>query len=681
MSQTLTIDTAKVYKPLLYSARYKGAHGGRGSGKSRFFAELAIDYSISYPGLRVLCGRESQKSLKESAKRLIEDTIKTHQVGRYFTILNDEIKTPGGGVFTFTGLRDHSAESVKSYEGYDIFWGEEAQSLSARSISLIRPTIRTGNALGDKTELWFSWNPRNKHDPVDKMFRGDEKPTGAVCVESCWRDNPWFPPVLEQERLDCLRTNPDQYEHIWEGAYVTVAEGAYFSRQLTDARRDGRIGRVSQDPLQAVRLFADIGGTGAKADHFVFWAAQFCGQEIRALNHYEAQGQTIQAHLEWLRSQNYLPGQVTIWLPHDGDTQDSVYDASYAKAFRTAGYTVIVVPNQGKGAAMQRIEASRLRFNSIWIDGDKCSAGVEALGWYHEKIDDHRQVGLGPDHDWCLAAGTKVLTPAGWRKIEEMSVHDQVLTPYGVRNILRSGIVRVTDQWVTVKGIQCTPEHRFFTSRGLVEAGNLSSRERYWTQESWGLHILAYLCAMFRSGLKTAIISATPEVSLETAGIRSSFIGWFTRMCMAQFQKGLKFIISTITRGIITPTIWKHCRDSSIAATTNQNRDIYAYAASARQSLGAIKNLALGVVQNVNGPITQELSASAAPAYNISVDIDECYFVRGSDGGAYLVSNSSHSCDAFGLMCITWEAPKTTAKVFRPQPIKSFGVTSNARFR
>lgn len=394
-AKVLQIPTAEVFEPLLARARYKGAHGGRGSGKSHFFGEMLIDDSLRIPGLRSVCIREVQKSLKESAKRLLEDKISALDLTRQFIIREDHIKTPGNGIIIFQGMQDHTAETIKSLEGFGRAWVEEAQTLSARSLSLLRPTIRANDA-----ELWFSWNPRLKSDPVDAMFRSTEAPTGSVCVEANWSDNPWFPQSLVQERLDCLKTNPDEYEHIWEGGYITVVSGAYYARSLNEARKEGRIGKVSRDPLMQARLFWDIGGTGARADACSIWAAQFVGQEIRLLDYYEAQGQPIGAHLEWLRNNNLGPDKASIWLPHDGATNDRVYAVSYESALRAAGYDVTVVPNQGKGAASARIEAARRLFPAMWFNESKVQAGIDALGWYHEKRDENRLIGLGPDHDW-----------------------------------------------------------------------------------------------------------------------------------------------------------------------------------------------------------------------------------------------------------------------------------------
>jgi len=399
-SQTLKIPVARAFQPLLKPARYKGAYGGRGSGKSHFFAEQVVLRSLQ-PGTRTVCIREVQKSLKESAKRLIEDKIQKFGLGEAqgFRILNDRIETPGDGVIVFQGMQDHNAESVKSLESVDCCWVEEAQTLSTTSLRLLRPTIRA-----EGSELWFSWNPRRKSDPVDAMFRAAEPPTDSIVVKANWNDNPWFPEVLEQERQDCLRDNPEQYDHIWGGGYVTVASGAYFARHMAQADLEGRVGEVKPDPLLTYRVFVDIGGTGARADAFAMWVCQFVGPQIRVLDYYEAQGQDLAAHLWWLRSRKYTPENTTLWLPHDGATNDRVYAVSYESALKDAGYKVKVVPNQGRGAAMSRIEEVRRVFPNVWFNKSTTEAGRDALGWYHERIDESRGVGLGPAHDWASHA-------------------------------------------------------------------------------------------------------------------------------------------------------------------------------------------------------------------------------------------------------------------------------------
>lgn len=391
----------RVFVPLEAPARYKGIWGGRGSGKSHNRAEALIESALENPGLRSVCIREVQKTLKESSKRLIEDKLSQFRLGESvgFKIFNEVIQTPGDGIITFQGMQDHNAESIKSLEGFGRAWVEEAQTLSARSLSLLRPTIRA-----EGSEIWFTWNPRRKTDPVDELLRGDVLPTDAVVIRANWSDNPFFPSVLEQERLDCLRKNPEQYEHIWEGGYATVNAGAYFAREIADAKKQGRIGRVSADPLLTIRLFMDIGGTGGRADAFSIWAIQVIGKEIRVLNYYESVGQPIGAHLEWMRLNGYVPAKAQIWLPHDGASNDKVYAVSYQSAFEAEGYNVEVVPNQGKGAAIMRIESVRRWLPSCWFNEETTRGGVDALGWYHEKRDEVRNIGLGPDHDWSSHA-------------------------------------------------------------------------------------------------------------------------------------------------------------------------------------------------------------------------------------------------------------------------------------
>ncbi len=388
---TLWLKTQRKFRPLLKPARYKGAYGGRGSGKSHFFAALLIQDSLAERGLLSLCIREVQKSLQQSAKRLIEGKLEAFRLGEAdgFKVFREVIQTPGDGLISFQGMQDHTAESVKSFEGFRRAWVEEAQTLSTTSLNLLRPTIRA-----DGSEIWASWNPRRKTDPVDVLLRGPAPPTGAVVVKADWSDNPWFPSALQQERLDCLRGAADQYEHIWEGGYATVLTGAYFAESLARTRQERRIGVVARDPLMPLKAFWDIGVRDATS----IWVAQFVGREIRVLDYYEAVGQPLATHLEWLRSQGY--DSALCVLPHDGNREDAVTAIRFEDHIASAGFAVETVPNQGKGAAMKRIEAARRHFPQMWFNETTCAAGLSALGWYHEKQDDVRNIGLGPEHDW-----------------------------------------------------------------------------------------------------------------------------------------------------------------------------------------------------------------------------------------------------------------------------------------
>lgn len=388
----------KLIPVFLGDARYRGAYGGRGSAKTRSFAKMAAitAHRAAQAGRTgvILSVREFMNSLADSSMAEIKAAIQSEEwLAPHFDIGETYIRTICGRVdFVFMGLR-HNLNSIKSKALIILCWADEAEQISEKAWEKLIPTVRE-----DGSEIWVTWNPEVEGSATDLRFRNNDAADVKI-VEMNYTDNPWFPAVLERERLEDKAKRPHSYDHVWGGKYKTHFEGAYYTAQLTKAEEEGRIGVVPEDPHMIIRLFADIGGTGAKADNFVFWAAQFVGLTIRCVNHYEVQGQPIAAHLTWLREQGYTPSRAKIWLPHDGDTQDKVFDVSYRKAFEEAGYEVVVVPNQGKGAAMQRVEKSRELFPRVWIDGRKCEAGLKAIRSYHEKRDPDRNIGLGPNHD------------------------------------------------------------------------------------------------------------------------------------------------------------------------------------------------------------------------------------------------------------------------------------------
>jgi phage terminase large subunit len=188
-------------------------------------------------------------------------------------------------------IEDHTADSIKSLEGFRVAWIDEAQNLSARSLSLLRPTIRA-----EGSELWASWNPRRKSDAIDDFLRARQPPCACV-IKASWRENLWFPSVLEEERRLDLALCPERYDHIWDGDYVGAFEGAYFAGMLSLAKSEGRIGNVAADPLLPLRAFIDIGGFGATADAFTIWIVQWVGTEIQILDYYESVGQVLAFHV------------------------------------------------------------------------------------------------------------------------------------------------------------------------------------------------------------------------------------------------------------------------------------------------------------------------------------------------------------------------------------------------
>lgn len=380
-------------------ADVRGAYGGRGSAKTRSFAKMSAvrAYKWSKEGREgvILCGREFMNSLDDSSMAEVKHAINSEPwLADHFDIGEKYIRTKDGRVrYIFSGL-DRNVESVKSKSRILLCWVDEAEPVTEEAWQVLIPTLRE-----EDSELWVTWNPKSKKSATHKRFRETDDSRTKV-IELNWRDNPKFPEILNRIRIKDSKERPDSYDHIWEGGFATIVTGAYYARRLLEARADGRIGRVRADPLMTIRLFCDIGGTGAKADAFTIWAAQFIGKEIRALRYYEVVGQPIDAHLAWMRENDYTKDRAQIWLPHDGSSNDKVFDVSYESAFKSAGYRVTVVPNQGKGAASARVEAGRRLFPSIWFDELYCQAGIDALGWYHEKKDEVRNIGLGPEHDW-----------------------------------------------------------------------------------------------------------------------------------------------------------------------------------------------------------------------------------------------------------------------------------------
>ena len=221
---TLKIDTPRWALPLLKPSRYKGAHGGRGTGKSHCFAEMMIEAHIIDPKSRSVCVREVQKSLSQSVKRLLEMKIEQMNAGAYFEVQESVIKNKkGDGLIIFQGMQNHTADSIKSLEGYDRAWVEEAQSLSQKSLDLLRPTIRK-----PESELWFTWNPRQASDPVDHLLRGPNPPPDGVVLPVNYEDNPWFPNVLRDEMEYDKRRDPDKFHHVWRGGYLSNSEASVF---------------------------------------------------------------------------------------------------------------------------------------------------------------------------------------------------------------------------------------------------------------------------------------------------------------------------------------------------------------------------------------------------------------------------------------------------------------------
>jgi len=263
----LHIKTPRVFSRLLQPARYKGAHGGRGSGKSHFFGELWLEENVSEK-FDFVCVRETLKSLEFSVKKLLESKIQTYNAGDYFDVQDRRILSKKGGVTIFEGMQNHTAESIKSLEGFDRSWFTEAQNATDKSLTILRPTIRKPGS-----QLWFDWNPDQPTDPIDQLLRGEVLPPDATVVQANYMDNPWLPDGLRAEMEFDKRRDPDKYVHVWLGGYRQNSNARVFHNWTVEEfeRPAGTIFRLgadwgfASDPSVLIRC--DIDGSRLYIDH------------------------------------------------------------------------------------------------------------------------------------------------------------------------------------------------------------------------------------------------------------------------------------------------------------------------------------------------------------------------------------------------------------------------------
>jgi phage terminase large subunit len=373
--------------------RYRAMHGGRGSAKSYSAALMSAVWGYAEP-LRILCVREFQASIRESLHAEIKAAIEAHPwLSAHYDVGVDYIRGANGTEYIFRGLR-RNEQSIKSLAKIDLTIVEEAEDIPEASWLALEATVFRQ----PKSEMVVIWNPKTEGSPVDRRFR-QHPPPGSRVVEINWRDNPFFPEGLKELRKHQEETlDPAIYKWVWEGDYRRGFEGAYYADLLDQARREDRIGFFPRQGMQKAYAVWDIGSTSTAADATAIWLVQYIGEEVRWLDYYEAVGQPFEAHVRWLQQRGW--GDAVCVLPHDGRKHDVIYSVTPEKFLRDAGFTVDVVPNQGKGAAVERIYALRGIFNQCRFNEDTTEGGRAALAWYHERRDNVRNIGLGPEHDW-----------------------------------------------------------------------------------------------------------------------------------------------------------------------------------------------------------------------------------------------------------------------------------------
>lgn len=371
-------------RALFVPMRYKVLYGGRGSGKSWSIAR-ALLILASKSSLRILCTREIQKSLADSVYKLLTDQIEPLGLGHLFTSTINSIKSANGSEFIFAGLQDHTVESIKSFEGCDICWIEEAHSVSQHSWDILLPTIRkTGS------EVWISFNPSLDSDPVYKMFIAN-KPDNAVIEEMNYRDNPFWNDVLEQERLRFQRDRPeDDYNNIWEGKCRSAVSGAIYANEIRDLIESGRLCNVPYDSMLKVHVIFDIGWNDSTAIIF----AQVQHSELRIIDYIEDRLKTLEHYSNEMKARGYNYSKV--WLPHDARSRSIISKTSAEEQMKAFGWSIEITPN---APIEDGIRTARMILPRVVIDKTKASGLVDRLRRYTRRINKATGEAESPLHD------------------------------------------------------------------------------------------------------------------------------------------------------------------------------------------------------------------------------------------------------------------------------------------
>lgn len=369
-----------LFKP----SRYKVLYGGRGGAKSWGVARALLIKAAQNP-LRILCAREFQTSIKDSVHKLLCDQIEALGLTSFYEITQTNIKGKNGSEFSFVGLKNNVA-NVKSYEGVDICWVEEAQTTSRMSWNVLIPTIRK-----EKSEIWVTFNPELETDETYQRFVLNP-PDDCIVTKVNWSDNPWFPDTLRLEKDALKFRDPQAYNVVWEGLCRQTVDGAIFAKEMQMAELDGRITKVNYDPTKPVHAIFDLGWSDATA----IWFLQFIGMETRLIRYIEGNQQTMSDYLAKMQTFGYMYD--TLWLPHDSQNKTLASNGrSIEEIVRAAGYKTRVLE---RVPILDSINAARTMFPNMWFDRENCHEGLQCLRHYRYEVDpDTKQFSKTPLHD------------------------------------------------------------------------------------------------------------------------------------------------------------------------------------------------------------------------------------------------------------------------------------------
>lgn len=360
-------------KCLFEPKRTKVLYGGRGAGRSWGCARALLLIGTGRP-IRVMCARELQNSISESVHKLLSDQIVGLGLEKFYEVQVAKIIGKNGTTFSFEGIKNNNTK-IKSYEGIDYCWVEEANKVSKASWGTLIPTIRKPGS-----EIWMTFNPELEEDYTYQRFVVNADPASSFVVKMTWRENPWFPDVLKQEMEIDKKNDPDHYLNVWEGHCLAMLEGAVYARQLRQAQDEGRITRVPWNREFPVDTFWDIG----RADYTTIWFAQQVAMQIRILGYFEDHlKDDVSYYLKECQRRGYMYG--TMYLPHDAKAKRLGTKRTIEEQIRQAGFRTLIVP---KLSLTDGINAARLVFPKCWFDSVECTDGLAQLRRYRYRIVD-----------------------------------------------------------------------------------------------------------------------------------------------------------------------------------------------------------------------------------------------------------------------------------------------------
>jgi phage terminase large subunit len=358
-------------QPLFKPSRYKVLYGGRGGAKSWGIARALLILAARKP-LRILCAREFQTSIKDSVHKLLVDQIVALELMQFFEITQTSIRGQNGSEFAFVGLKNNVA-NVKSYEGIDICWVEEAQTVSRNSWKTLTPTIRK-----EGSEIWVSFNPELETDETYQRFVV-HPPPDTISIKINYWDNPWFPETLRNEMESLKARDHESYMQVWEGVCRQTIDGAIFAKEMMRAEAEKRITKVPYDASKPVHAICDLGWSDATA----WWLVQFVGMETRLIRYFEGSQRTMTSYLAELQSFGYVYD--TIWLPHDAQNKTlAAAGRSIEDIVRGAGFKTRVLE---RVPTIDSINAARTIFPNCYFDRENCADGLNCLRHYRYEVD------------------------------------------------------------------------------------------------------------------------------------------------------------------------------------------------------------------------------------------------------------------------------------------------------